>query len=310
MTQSNLLKYIELFEIESLIDVALKEDIGAGDLTTIGALYDPQSEKLSDSSGTGELLAKQKGIMAGSQIFEMVFKKIDSSCRIEFLCEDGHEFRDGETLAEFKGSLSCALTAERVALNFLGHLSGIATLTAVCVGKVSHSKIKIRDTRKTTPGLRVLEKYAVTCGGGCNHRKSLDSMALIKENHIDAAGSISKAISNLREFIRSQAFKGRFAGDVEKTLAEIEVEVSTEEHIREALSQGAKNLLIDNQNPSRLREMVSLARSIAPEVTIEASGNISLTNIDQYALSGVDYLSIGSLTHSAPVSDFSFLISR
>ena len=310
MTQLNLIEYIELSGIENLIDMALKEDIGLGDLTTLGALYNPKLGGLNDYSGTGELLAKQKGILAGSRIFEVVFKKIDSSCEIEFLCKDGYEFSDGETLAEFTGNLSCALNAERVALNFLGHLSGIATLTAAYVSKVSHSKIKIRDTRKTTPGLRALEKYAVTCGGGCNHRKSLDSMALIKENHIDAVGSVSKAISNLREFIRSQAFEKRFGGDVEKTLAEIEVEVSADEHIREALSQGVKNLLIDNQRPSRLRKMANLARSIAPEVTLEASGNITLKNIDRYALSGVDYLSIGSLTHSAPVSDFSFLISH
>jgi nicotinate-nucleotide pyrophosphorylase (carboxylating) len=205
-----------------------------------------------------------------------------------------------------KGSARAVMIGERTSLNFLGHLSGIATLTSHFVEKTAGTIVKILDTRKTTPGLRYLEKYAVTCGGGENHRFGLYDMVLIKDNHIAASGSITKAIEKIKKYLVSPEFKKRFIINPEDII--IEVEIETEDQLREAVKAGTKRLLLDNQNIDQLMRMVQMARTLADDLKLEASGNINLDNVAAVAKTGVDYISIGALTHSAPSSDFSLEI--
>lgn len=286
--------------IERQVELALMEDIGPGDITTLGCLP--------DGVGKGEIVAKSDGFLAGLPLVETVFTKLDPKMRLDCLIYDSQPFRRGDRIAIIEGNRRALLTGERTALNFLGHLSGIATLTSKFVDKTRESGAKILDTRKTTPGLRHLEKYAVACGGGENHRYGLYDLALVKDNHIAAAGTITAAVENLRNFLKSKEFQEQFVTEPDDI--EIEVEVTSEAELKEALDCGVNRLLLDNQTPDGLKKLVDVARALRPAVLLEASGNVTLDNVAALAASGVDFISIGALTHSAPSSDFSMEFSR
>ncbi|MBN4076321.1 carboxylating nicotinate-nucleotide diphosphorylase [Gemmatimonas aurantiaca] len=276
-----------------LIRAALKEDIRDGDITTIGCLGNETKES------SAKLIAKSNGVLAGIDLFALVFAEFssgNSECERELA--DGDSFSAGQMVATVRADASVLLTAERVALNFLGRLSGIASLTALYVAKVKHTKCVILDTRKTTPLWRALEKYAVVCGGAQNHRSGLYDMALIKENHIAACGSIREAVTRTLEYLQRQNRK-----------VVVEVEVRSEDELREALDCGVERILLDNQTPKQIAPMVTLAKRHSSSVLCEASGNVTLDTVTEYAEAGVDYISIGALTHSAPNADFSLLIS-
>jgi len=261
---------------------ALAEDIGPGDATTNSIV--PEEARMS-----GKIIAKQDGIVAGLGVAASVFKMVDASVAVELQVEDGAEVTYGSVLALVTGPARALLTAERVALNFLGRMSGIATLTHQYVEKVKGTRAVILDTRKTAPGLRMADKLAVRLGGGQNHRTGLYDMILIKDNHIDFAGSLQKAVG-----------KARSGGGG----LEIEVETRSLEDVRQALDLGVKRILLDNMSPQMMAQAVALN---AGRAKLEASGNITLENVRLAAESGVDYISIGALTHSVQVFDVSFL---
>jgi nicotinate-nucleotide pyrophosphorylase (carboxylating) len=280
------------------IDLALMEDIGGGDITTLACVKDDIS--------FAKIVAKSEGIIAGLPIVKAVFSKLDKDARILSQKQDGERFLKGDCVAEIRARRRAILTGERTALNYLGHLSGIATLTSKFVAKVSGTGATILDTRKTHPGLRHLEKYAVACGGGENHRFGLYDMILIKDNHIASCGSIKAAMKQVREFIKRPEFKKKFL--VSPSEVEIEIEVADKDQLKEAIDCGVKRIMLDNQSISGLRELVKLARSLSDNLKLEASGNVNLENVAGIAETGVDYISIGALTHSAPASDFSLEI--
>lgn len=277
---------------------ALHEDVGAGDVTSL-AIVDK------DVTGVAEIIAKSDGIVCGVPLCEYTFLEVDPSIEFKTLLEDGRPFKSHDRIALIMGAQRSILTAERTALNFLMHLSGIASLTHRMIQAAGTDKVKILDTRKTTPGLRFIEKYAVAVGGGENHRYGLYDMVLIKDNHIIAAGSITRAVEWVREYLKSEKFLKIF--HTEPVNINIEVEVETTEQLTEALEAGIKRILLDNKSSEHLAEMVKLARSSAggEEVKLEASGNVNLDNIAEIAATGVDFISIGALTHSAPAADFS-----
>lgn len=280
------------------VELALMEDIGQGDITTFGCI--------DDGIVMAEISAKSAGVLAGVPVVEAVFTKLDHTVEINYFKQDTEPFVVGDKILRLKGSGRAIMIGERTSLNFLGHLSGIATLTSRFVEKVSGTKAKIMDTRKTTPGLRYLEKYAVTCGGGENHRFGLYDMVLIKDNHIAACGSITKAMEKLQRYLHSPEFKKRFI--INPADIVIEVEIETEEQLREAVALGISRLLLDNQSLDQLARLVQTARSLADDLKLEASGNMNLDNVSAVAKTGVDYISIGALTHSAASSDFSLQI--
>ncbi len=280
------------------IDVALIEDVGPGDVTTIATI----GEGISKAG----IVAKSEGVLSGLPIADTIFAKLDSDIEIFNIKKDGQPFVPGETIAEYKGKTAAILTAERTALNYLGHLSGIATLVSKFVHRIKDTNTVILDTRKTTPGLRYLEKYAVTCGGGQNHRYGLYDMVLIKDNHIAACGSIKEAVAKTQKYLGDKSYTERFGNDGSEVI--IEVEVESEDQLREAVDCGVKRLLLDNRSTEQLTAMVKLARSLADDLKLEASGNVNLDNVARIAETGVDYISIGALTHSAPSSDFSLNI--
>jgi nicotinate-nucleotide pyrophosphorylase (carboxylating) len=275
-------------DVLSLVRAALVEDLGnRGDVTT-EATVPPEVR------GRAEIIAKQDGILAGLPVAGWTFAELDPELVFTPRRRDGDRVQPGEVVAEVSGRLRSILIAERTALNFLMRLSGIATLTSRFVEAVAGTRAKILDTRKTTPGWRRLEKYAVQCGGGKNHRMGLYDQVLIKENHIAAAGSVAEAIRRAKSYLR------------EKNLPLfIEVEVSDMRQLREALEEGVDRILLDNMSSELLREAVRLG---AGEVEFEASGNVTLANVREVAETGVDYVSIGALTHSAPAFDFSLLV--
>jgi nicotinate-nucleotide pyrophosphorylase (carboxylating) len=281
------------------VELALMEDIGPGDITTLGCIPDGPAE--------AEITAKSEGVVAGLPLVEMVFYQLDQKMSMEFKRHDGDHFGPGDKLIFIKGNRRAIMTGERSALNFLGHLSGVATLTARFVEKIKGSKAKILDTRKTMPGMRHLEKYAVTCGGGENHRYGLYDMVLIKDNHISSCGSVKKAVEQVRGYLKSEEFKRRFVINPDDVV--IEVEVESEAQLKEALACGITRLLLDNQTIAGLSHLVKTARSLNPEARLEASGNMTLDRVAAVAAAGVDYISIGALTHSAPSSDFSLRIT-
>lgn len=288
-------------DLRSLIKAALDEDIGRGDLTSLACL-EPNSLKAS-------IVAKSSGCLSGQIAAVLVFEIVDSANRLNFLFEDGAAFEVGDVIAEIDGFNLTVLTSERVALNFLAHLSGIATLTNKFVNEVRKAvgdSCYILDTRKTMPGWRRLEKQAVLHGGGMNHRQGLYDMILIKDNHIAAAGSISKAIERTREYLGSSDFRLQF--DTEAATIMIEVEVSSEDQLVEAIGCGVQRLLLDNQAPKSLSQLVVRARQLNDTVQLEASGNVTLETVSEIAKSGVDFISVGALTHSAPVVDFSLQV--
>ncbi len=266
----------------------LAEDVGRGDITT-------EAVVLPGVRARGRFIAKQDLIVAGLEVADAVFAVLDSSVEIEAFVTDGDRVRAGEVFARVEGPAEILLTAERTALNLLQHLSGIATLTRAFVEAVAGTRAQIVDTRKTLPGLRLLQKYAVLVGGGRNHRFGLDDGILIKDNHIALAGGVRMAIERAR----------RHAGHMHK----IEVEVSNMDDLREAIEARADIILLDNMPPEMVREAVRLIREHAPDVLVEASGGITLENVRAYAEAGVDLISIGALTHSAPAADISFKLT-
>jgi len=273
-------------KIRHLIELALFEDIGKRDLTS-EAIIDE------DLLAKGMIVAKEEGVIVGLEIAKMVFCQLDPNLVFESSFKDGSKVMRGEEVATLKGKAKNMLSGERTALNFLQRLSGIATLTSKYVEKIKDTGVKILDTRKTTPGLRALEKYAVKRGGGENHRMGLFDMILIKENHIKAAGSISRAIG-----------KAKAKNPMEK----IEVETRSLDEVKEAVNSGADWIMLDNMSIDETKKAVKMIRSCKREIKIEASGRIDLNNVREVALTGINFISVGALTHSAPALDFSLLL--
>jgi nicotinate-nucleotide pyrophosphorylase (carboxylating) len=284
--------------VVSLVKAALEEDIGSGDLTSLACL-EPNPVK-------AMIVAKSGGVLSGLKPALLVFKMVDSAIVVRPLLKDGDRFSAGDTIIEIDGFNQTILTAERTSLNFLAHLSGVATLTAKFVDKVKDTRCRILDTRKTTPIWRLLEKKAVVHGGGGNHRFGLYDMILIKDNHIATAGSVEEAVKKAHAYLHSDDLGSQFGLKAEDV--EIEVEATSDQQLAEAIEAGASRLLLDNQSPESLRQLVTLARRLNPEVKLEASGNVSLDNVAAIAATGVDFISIGALTHSAPASDFSLRV--
>jgi nicotinate-nucleotide pyrophosphorylase (carboxylating) len=271
----------------SQVGAFLAEDLGRGDITT-------QATVTRNARARGRFLAKEPMVIAGLEAAEAVFSTLDSQQQLEAFVSDGEEVEAGKVVARTNGFADVLLAGERVALNLLQRLSGIATQTRKFVRAIEGTNAHVVDTRKTTPGLRMLEKYAVMAGGGRNHRFGLDDGVLIKDNHIALAGGVGAAVERARESV----------GHLHK----IEVEVSTEVDLREAIKSGADIILLDNQTPEATKRLVELARSLKPEVTLESSGGITIDNVRAYAEAGVDLISVGALTHSAPAVDISFKI--
>jgi nicotinate-nucleotide pyrophosphorylase (carboxylating) len=273
-------------ETRQLIDLALSEDIRGGDVTSRLLLRD-------DPSGRAVIVAKQDGVLAGLPVAGMVFRAVNPRLVFRMLKRDGEGIRKGDEVALVRGKIQAILSAERTALNFLQRLSGIATLTSKYVDEVKGTGTKILDTRKTTPGLRILEKYAVKTGGGKNHRMGLFDMILIKENHIKAAGGVSRAVMRARSKRRKE---------------KVEVEVRNLPEAREAVTSKPDWIMLDNMRIDRMRKAVRLIRSASRNIRIEASGSVNLKNIRKIALTGVDFISVGALTHSAPALDMSLIL--
>jgi nicotinate-nucleotide pyrophosphorylase (carboxylating) len=266
---------------EVLFELAYAEDIGDGDITTNNLVP-------SDSNKTAVLVAKEEGVIAGLPVAEMVFKKFDPNIEWKELMPDGSKVKPGDVIAEFKGNYRALLTGERKALNFIQRLSGIATYANKCMMEVEGHKVEILDTRKTLPGYRHLDKYAVRMGGASNHRFGLYDMVMIKDNHIQVAGGIGKAV----EAIRSKVPKS----------IKIEVETSNLEQVQEALDADVDIIMLDNMSAKMMKETVEL---IGKRAKIEASGNMTLKRIRKVAATGVNYISIGALTHSVKALDIS-----
>lgn len=266
---------------EVLFDLAYAEDIGDGDITT-NNLVPPSEIK------TAILVAKEKGVIAGLPVAEMVFRKFDSNLEWNEKMPDGSKVKPGDILVEFKGNYRALLTGERKALNFLQRLSGIATYAARCMKEIEGHPVKILDTRKTLPGYRHLDKYAVRMGGASNHRFGLYDMVMIKDNHIQVAGGIKEAVESIRK-------------KVPKSI-KIEVETTTLEQVQEALDADVDIIMLDNMSSQFMSEAVRL---IDKRAKIEASGNMTTKRIRKVAATGVDYISIGALTHSVKALDIS-----
>src|SRR3989440_5880141 len=271
--------------IRELVDRALAEDVGEGDVTTAATVPE-------DARARAVVTQKAPGVVFGFEPAEATFRTLDSGVTIERLTDEGR-WREGGQVLRVHGSARAILTGERTALNFLGRLSGIATLTARFVRAVEGTAARILDTRKTTPGLRELEKKAVVTGGGRNHRAGLHDAVLVKENHIEAAGGVGEATR--------LALAAARAGMI------VEVECASLEELGEALAAGAPMILLDNMAPADLREAVERTEGRAK---LEASGGITLENVREIAETGVDFISVGALTHSAPALDLSLRMER
>ncbi|MGN0405729.1 MAG: carboxylating nicotinate-nucleotide diphosphorylase [Bariatricus sp.] len=268
-------------QADHLILEALKEDISSEDVTTNSVMKEAVR-------GEVRLICKQDGIIAGLNVFARVFQLLDAKTEVEFFCKDGDALKSGELMGVVRGDIRVLLSGERVALNYLQRMSGIATYTNSVVKLLEGSKTKLLDTRKTTPNMRIFEKYAVRVGGGFNHRYNLSDGVLLKDNHIGAAGSVKKAVEMAREY----------APFVRK----IEVEVENLDMVREALEAGADIIMLDNMSPEEMKEAV---RIIDGRAETECSGNVTKENIARLTAIGVDYISSGALTHSAPILDIS-----
>lgn len=275
-------------KINTLIDLALEEDAAFGDVTS-------QSIFPADHSSRASILAREDMVICGLEVAKRVFQRVDPALDVELKADDGSRVSEGDTILHVKGSTISLLMAERTALNFLQRLSGIASLSGRYADAVraTGTGVRIVDTRKTTPGWRALEKYAVRCGGCFNHRSSLGEHVLIKENHIMAAGSLARAV----ELARKHA----------PHCAKIEVETETLEQVDEALQAGAEVIMLDNMSPAQIQEAIDLIDKAA---IIEISGGVTLKTIPEYALPGVGVISVGALTHSAPAADFSMIVAQ
>jgi nicotinate-nucleotide pyrophosphorylase (carboxylating) len=267
--------------VDKIIDLALEEDLGPGDVTTAAIIA-------ASARGKARLLAKEEIVLAGIDVFERVLSRLDPEISVRGNFRDGDSVSGGSDIGLVEGSIRAMLSGERTALNFLQHLSGIATLTRQYVEKTDPSKVRLVDTRKTTPGLRVLEKYAVRMGGGFNHRMGLFDGILIKDNHIAAAGSISEAVAKAKAAVSHTV--------------RLEVEVDDLRGLEEALEAGADAVLLDNMS---VQEMGKAARVAGEKVLLEASGGITLETIEEASQTGVNLISVGALTHSARSVDIS-----
>ena len=267
--------------MDELILMALREDISSEDITTNSVM---KEKKL----GTVQLICKQDGIIAGLGVFQRTFELLDKDTQVKFYAKDGEPVKKGTILAEVTGDVRVLLSGERTALNYLQRMSGIATYTSNVVKLLEGSSIKLLDTRKTTPNMRIFEKYAVKLGGGNNHRYNLSDGILLKDNHINAAGGVAQAVKMAKEY----------APFVRK----IEVEVENLDMMREAIEAGADIIMLDNMTPEMMKEAVKMA---AGRAKTECSGNITKENIEKVIETGVDYISSGALTHSAPILDVS-----
>lgn len=268
-------------QADKLIRMALQEDITSEDVSTNAVMR-------SAVKGTVDLIAKEDGIIAGLDVYARVFQILDEKTEISFNFKDGEAVKKGDLLGTVTGDIRVLLSGERVALNYLQRMSGIATYTKQVSKLLEGSKVTLLDTRKTTPNCRVFEKYAVRIGGGCNHRYNLSDGVLLKDNHIGAAGSVAKAVAMAKEY----------APFVRK----IEIEVETMEQVKEAVEAGADIIMLDNMTPEMMKEAVEL---IAGQAQTECSGNITKENIAKILETGVDFVSSGALTHSAPILDIS-----
>lgn len=268
-------------QMDQLILSALQEDISSEDVTTNAVMRHAVQ-------GEVDLICKQDGIIAGLEVFERTFKLLDKDTTVIFFCEDGDSVTTGQRLATVRGDIRVLLSGERVALNYLQRMSGIATYTRNMVQLFQGTKTKLLDTRKTTPNMRIFEKYAVRVGGGHNHRYNLSDGVLLKDNHIGAAGGVTQAIQLAKEY----------APFVRK----IEVEVETLDMVKEAVEAGADIIMLDNMSVDEMREAI---RIIDGRAETECSGNVTKENVERLTALGVDYISSGALTHSAPILDLS-----
>ena len=268
-------------QADQLIRMALAEDITSEDVSTNAVM--PCATK-----GSVDLIAKEDGIIAGMDVYARVFQLLDEKTEVDLKCKDGDKVTSGQLLAVVTGDIRVLLSGERVALNYLQRMSGIATYTSQVAALLEGSKVTLLDTRKTTPNCRVFEKYAVRVGGGCNHRYNLSDGVLLKDNHIGAAGSVTKAIQMAKAY----------APFVRK----IEIEVETLDQVKEAVEAGADIIMLDNMTPEVMKQAVELINGRAQT---ECSGNITKENIQKILETGVDFVSSGALTHSAPILDIS-----
>lgn len=268
-------------QADHLIMEALKEDISSEDVTTNSVMKE-------ETAGEVELICKQDGIIAGLEVFRRVFQLLDEKTEITFFCKDGDEVKNSEKMGVLRGDIRVLLSGERVALNYLQRMSGIATYTHAVAKLLEGSKTKLLDTRKTTPNMRIFEKYAVRVGGGYNHRYNLSDGVLLKDNHIGAAGSVTKAVEMAKAY----------APFVRK----IEVETENLDMVKEAVEAGADIIMLDNMTPEQMRQAIEL---IDGRAETECSGNVTKENIERLTSLGVDYISSGALTHSAPILDIS-----
>jgi len=267
--------------VDNLILQALREDISNEDITTNAIMR-------KSIAGTVQLICKQDGVIAGLPIFQRTFELLDSTIRVTMFFEDGNEVKSGDILAVVEGDIRVLLSGERTALNYLQRMSGIATYTRNVVNLLKGTKTKLLDTRKTTPNMRIFEKYAVKVGGGYNHRYNLSDGILIKDNHIAAAGGVGKAVELAREY----------APFVRK----IEIEVENLDMLKEALDAGADIIMLDNMSIEMMKQAVQI---VGGRAKTECSGNVTRENVSDLATTGVDYISSGALTHSAPILDIS-----
>lgn len=266
---------------DKLIMMALQEDITSEDVSTNAVM--PKAQK-----GKVDLICKQDGIIAGLDVYARVFTLLDDSTEVEFFCKDGDEVKAGQLMGIVTGDIRVLLSGERVALNYLQRMSGIATYTHEVAGLLKGSKTTLLDTRKTTPNCRIFEKYAVRVGGGSNHRYNLSDGVLLKDNHIGAAGSITNAV--------------RMAKEYAPFVRKIEVEVETLDQVKEAVEAGADIIMLDNMTTDQMRTAIDL---IDGRAETECSGNVTKENIERLVSLGVDYISSGALTHSSPIMDIS-----
>lgn len=285
--------------IEKLIELALREDLGQGDVT---------SEALIDENlkGKGIIKALEDGVLAGIEIARLVFKRIDPEILFKPLVKDGEKIINKSKVAEIEGKVKSILAGERTALNFLQRLSGIATFTSKFVQEVKGTKTKILDTRKTTPGFRALEKYAVKMGRGENHRMGLYDRILIKDNHIRACGGVGTAIRKVKKSLKNETFVSRF--DLKNL--KVEVEAKNIKEVKEAIQSEADWIMLDNMSSSQIKEGVRMIRSNRRKMKIEVSGRVNLNNVKKIARLGVDYISVGALTHSAKALDLSLEFTK
>ena len=268
-------------QVDHLIREALREDISSEDVTTNAVMKDAVD-------GEVDLICKQDGIIAGLEVFARVFELLDEKVCVELYCKDGDKVENGQLMGKVKGDIRVLLSGERVALNYLQRMSGIATYTNAVASLVKGSRTKLLDTRKTTPNMRIFEKYAVRVGGGYNHRYNLSDGVLLKDNHIGAAGSVTKAVQMAKEY----------APFVRK----IEVEVENLDMVKKAAEAGADIIMLDNMSPEEMKEAIKI---IDGRAQTECSGNVTKENISKVLSVGVDYISSGALTHSAPILDIS-----